>query len=166
METAVNCLPASSNPFKRMVIALVDLGFVSLGYLIISIPALLVLFQAIRIEGPYSIFSTYLISAITGAACVLFDIVYRVLIPLRFQGRTLGSAFFGSRIVTTEGEDPALLPLLLRAVALVFMVLFTVGLYYVAEAICLYLSKRHIDMTDVVSGTVMSDLPIAKEEKK
>lgn len=163
MEEAISLAPRGSNPLKRIVIGLIDLLAVGAGYLVISIPGLLILFQAIVIEGPYSIASTYLIAAITGAACVLYDIFFRVFLPMKFGGRTLGSAFFGAKIVSNNGEQPELLPLLIRAVCLVFLVLFSFGFYYVAEILCLVLSKEHLDITDMLSGTYVTDIAIKEE---
>ncbi len=148
----------ASNPLKRIVIGLVDLGFTAIGYLVLSIPALLVLFQAITIEGVSTTISVYVIACLTGALCVLFDIFFRVFIPLKFGGRTLGSAFFGAKIVSFDGEEPSLPSLLIRAVVLVFLVLFSVGFYYVAEALCLLFSKGHYDFTDMISGTYVADM--------
>ncbi len=153
-----------ANPLKRILVGLLDLVVVALGCLLISLPAILVLVQAIKIEGPYTILGLYLIAAITGAGCVLFGIFYHVFLPYRFRGQTLGNAIMGTRIAGENGEDPNLVSLLVRASVLVVLEIFTFGLYYLAEAFCLVLTKAHTDMTDLFSSTCVSDFPIKEDE--
>lgn len=134
-----------------------DLAVLILGSVIILLPSLLVFIGAMRGVSPTRTLAVYIVMFVTGGMVAIFDLIYRLAVPYFLNGQTLGLRFFRMRIVNEDGSEANLKSLLVKALTILFLVLFTFGLYYLVEAIAVFVSPSHRSFGDVISKTLVVD---------
>lgn len=143
----------------RVVAGMFDLAVLMLGSVIIMLPSLLVFIESVNHPSPSRSLAVFLVMFLTGALVAVFDLAYRVMLPYFFDGQTLGYRFFRLRLLSEDGGKISLQQLLARSVVIFFVAVFTVGLYYVVEALTLLLSSTHRSFADTISQTLIVDCP-------
>lgn len=139
----------------RLFAGMFDLSVLILGSVIIMVPSLLVFIDAMKRPSGERTSAVYLIMFLTGGLVALYDLLYRVAIPFFSHGESLGLRFFKLRMEEENGTQISLQSLLVKALLIFFLVLFTLGLYYLVEALVLLLSKNHRCFADTVSQTIV-----------
>jgi len=134
-----------------------DLSVLILGSVIIMVPSLIVFISAMRQPSISRTIAVYLVMFLTGALVALYDLGYRVVVPYFYKGQSLGLRFFRMRIYQENGGELCFRNLLIKALTIFFLVILSLGLYYLVEAIALFASPSHRGFADVVSGTMVSD---------
>jgi uncharacterized RDD family membrane protein YckC len=154
-QAALNLTP--SNGGHRFMAGMFDLSVLILGSVIIMVPSLIVFIGAMREPSVSRTVALYVLMFLTGSLVAIYDVAYRVVVPYFFSGQSLGLKFFRMRIYQEDGSQVKLRSLLLKALTIFFLVIFSLGLYYLVEAIALSVSPSHRGFADVVSGTLVSD---------
>lgn len=139
----------------RLFAGMFDLSILILGSVIIMLPSLLVFIDAMKRPSGGRTSAVYLAMFLTGGLVALYDFLYRVAIPYFNHGESLGLRFFRLRMEEENGTEISLQSLLVKALLIFFLVLFTLGLYYLVEAMVLFLSENHRSFADTVSQTIV-----------
>lgn len=155
MET--DSIPLSRGS-RRFVAGMFDLSVLILGSVIIMLPSLLVFIDAMKRPDGSATLSLYFVMFLTGGVVAVFDIVYRVAVPYFLDGQSLGMRFFRMRMLAENGGVVSIKSLLVKALVIFFLVIFTFGLYYFVEAVALFASTNHRSFADTLSQTVVVDL--------
>lgn len=134
-----------------------DLSVLILGSVIIMVPSLLVFIDAMRRPSTSRTIAVYVIMFLTGALVAIYDLTYRIAVPYFYHGQSLGQKFFRMRLYQDDGGEVRFRSLLIKALTIFFLVIFSLGLYYFVEAIALFVSPSHRGFADVVSSTIVSD---------
>jgi uncharacterized RDD family membrane protein YckC len=148
---------APSSGGHRLMAGMFDLSVLILGSVIIMVPSLIVFISAMRQPSVSRTIAVYLIMFLTGGLVALYDLAYRVAVPYFYKGQSLGLRFYRMRIYQENGSEVRFRNLLLKALTIFFLVILSLGLYYLVEAIALFVSPSHRGFADVVSGTMVSD---------
>jgi uncharacterized RDD family membrane protein YckC len=134
-----------------------DLSVLILGSIIIMVPSLIVFIAAMRQPSLSRTIAVYILMFLTGGLVALYDLGYRVAVPYFYKGQSLGLRFYRMRIYEENGGEIRFRNLLIKALTIFFLVILSFGLYYLVEAIALFVSPSHRGFADVVSGTIVSD---------
>jgi len=159
-KTSTGQIPLSLTPSSgghRLMAGMFDLSVLILGSVIIMVPSLIVFISAMRQPSMSRTIAVYVIMFLTGSLAALYDVAYRVVVPYFFHGQSLGLRFFRMRLYQENGSEVRLRNLLVKALTIFFLVILSLGLYYLVEAIALFVSPSHRGFADVVSGTLVSD---------
>jgi uncharacterized RDD family membrane protein YckC len=151
--------PVLSAARHRCIAGLFDLSILILGSVLIMLPSLFVFIGAVRNPSDSRTVAVFLAMFLTGALVGVFDLAYRVGVPYYYGGQTLGYRFFKMRILAENGSAVSLKSLVIRSLSIFFLVIFTLGLYYVVEAIALACSDTHRGFADTLSQTIVVDIP-------
>lgn len=151
--------PVLSAARHRYIAGLFDLSILILGSILITLPALFVFVGAIRHPSDSRMIAVFIVMFLTGSLVAVFDLAYRVGVPYYYGGQTLGYRFFKMRILAENGSAVSLKSLVVRSLSIFFLVIFTLGLYYVVEAIALACSDTHRGFADTLSQTIVVDIP-------
>jgi uncharacterized RDD family membrane protein YckC len=154
-QEPLNLTPSSGG--HRVMAGMFDLSVLILGSVIIMVPSLIVFISAMRHPSTSRTIAVYLIMFLTGGLVALYDIAYRVAVPYFYNGQSLGLRFFRMRFYQADGSQVRFRSLLIKALTIFFLVIFSLGLYYLVEAIALFVSPSHRGFSDVVSDTIVSD---------
>jgi uncharacterized RDD family membrane protein YckC len=142
----------------RLMAGLFDFAVLLLASVIICIPAILVLVDALTMPSKDHTYALTLIMFLTGGFVSLADMAYKVAIPYFNHGQTLGLRFFKLQMLSEEGEEVSLKFLLVRAFSSLFLTISTLGLYYLVEVYSLFASPSHRDFADTISKTIVVEL--------
>ncbi|MCH3909906.1 MAG: RDD family protein [Bacilli bacterium] len=156
-EAKVPSFPLSK-PRHRIVAGMFDIAILILGSIIIMIPSIIVFIGAMHNPSDWRTFSVYLVMFLTGAVVASFSLAYRVGVPHFYQGQTLGLRFFKMKMLKENGDEVGVKEVLVKSVSIFFLVIFTLGLYYLVEALALCLSKNKRSFADTVSKTIVVDV--------
>jgi uncharacterized RDD family membrane protein YckC len=140
---------------SRFLAGMFDLSVLILGSVIIMVPSLLVFIDAMKHPSGERTSAVYLIMFLTGGLVALYDLLYRVAIPYFSHGESRGLRFLKLRMDEEYGTEIRLQSLLVKALLIFFLVLFTLGLYYLVEALVLFLNKNHRSFADTISQTIV-----------
>jgi uncharacterized RDD family membrane protein YckC len=151
----VSLTPSSGG--HRLMAGMFDLSVLILGSVIIMVPSLLVFIDAMRRPSTSRTIAVYVIMFLTGALVAIYDLTYRIAVPYFYHGQSLGQKFFRMRLYQDDGGEVRFRSLLIKALTIFFLVIFSLGLYYFVEAIALFVSPSHRGFADVVSSTIVSD---------
>jgi predicted alpha/beta hydrolase len=151
----VSLTPSSGG--HRLMAGMFDLSVLILGSVIIMVPSLLVFIAAMRHPSTSRTIAVYVIMFLTGLwwRCTTWPIG----LPSRISttGNRLGQRFYRMRLYQDDGGEVRFRSLLIKALTIFFLVIFSLGLYYFVEAIALFVSPSHRGFADVVSSTIVSD---------
>jgi uncharacterized RDD family membrane protein YckC len=147
-----------SCPSHRLLAGLFDISVLILGTVIIVVPSLLVFISAITRPSPSRTIAVYVVMFFTGAIVAAFDILYRIAVPYFYKGETLGLRFYKMRLFMENGSEITLKALLQRALATFFLVVLTLGLYYLIEACVVTLGDTHRSFVDTITSTIVVDI--------
>jgi uncharacterized RDD family membrane protein YckC len=157
-STGQECLPLTpSSGGRRLMAGMFDLSVLILGSIIIMVPSLIVFIAAMRQPSLSRTIAVYILMFLTGGLVALYDLGYRVAVPYFYKGQSLGLRFYRMRIYEENGGEIRFRNLLIKALTIFFLVILSFGLYYLVEAIALFVSPSHRGFADVVSGTIVSD---------
>lgn len=94
------------------------------------------------------------ISAVAGGGVTLaFIIIYSIILPVLWDGQTLGKKIFNLHTKKTNGESVDFKAMFVRVIFRVFIVFATFGFSLIVDFICLCFSKEHITFYDVIAST-------------
>ena len=157
-STGQDSLPLHpSSGSHRLLAGMFDLAVLILGAVIIMVPSLIVFITAMVKPSFSWTIAVYIIMFLTGALVTLYDLAYRIVIPYFFKGQTLGLRFYRMRTYLDNGGEIRLRNLLIKSLTIFFLVILSLGLYYLVETVALFVSPSHRGFADVVSGTMVSD---------
>jgi hypothetical protein len=112
---------------------------------------LIVFIAAMRHPSTSRTIAVYVIMFLTGLwwRCTTWPIG----LPSRISttGNRLGQRFYRMRLYQENGGEVRFRSLLIKALTIFFLVIFSLGLYYLVEAIALFVSPSHRGFADVVS---------------
>jgi|GEM_PF-3472948 len=154
-QTCLSLTPSSGG--HRLMAGMFDLSILILGSVIIMVPSLVVFILAMHHPSVSRTVAVYIIMFLTGALVALYDLGYRVAVPYFYKGQSLGLRFYRMRIYQDNGGEIRFRNLLLKSLTIFFLVILSLGLYYLVEVIALFVSPSHRSFADVVSGTIVSD---------
>jgi membrane protein CcdC involved in cytochrome C biogenesis len=147
-----------SSGIHRVLAGMFDLSVLILGAIIIMLPSLIVFLEAMKNPSTSRTIAVYIIMFLTGGLVAVYDIAYRVAVPYFYHGQTLGLRFFRLRYYTEPSQEVGVKNLLLKALTIFFLAVFTLGLYYLIEAICFFYSHDQRGFSDVASGIYVYDV--------
>lgn len=147
----------------RFVGGFVDFFCLVLIDAIFLLPSVFLAIDAIKNPSPERSWALLLVGVLSGGFIALWEIAYRVLIPYFQHGQTFGMRLLKIRMLTEEGNEPTLKQFLARGLSQIFLVIFTITIYYFAETFALFASSSTRDFADVISDTIVVDTDL--EEK-
>ena len=85
-------------------------------------------------------------------------VAYFVVLPIFWNGQTLGKRFFRIRIIKTDGSDIDFKTIFLREMTRVLMFILTFGISAFADTMVLLFSNQRIGFYDYVAATQVIDI--------
>jgi uncharacterized RDD family membrane protein YckC len=144
----------ASSP-HRLVAGFIDLLSILLVSCLLLLPAIFVAIDSSNNPSPERSWALLLIGILSGGLISLWEVAYRVLIPYFQHGQTFGMRLLKMKMLSENGDEPSLKQLLARGLSQIFLVIFSLGIYYLAELFALLISTSTSDYADVISETIV-----------
>lgn len=97
-------------------------------------------------------------SFISGIFTFAFILIYFVILPIVWNGQTLGKRFFKIKVIKVDGSEIDFKTIFLREVTRVLLVITTFGFSALVDMIILIVSKQGICFYDYVASTQVVDV--------
>lgn len=152
----------ASSPHRLVAGAIDFLSIVFISCLLL-LPAIFVAIDSAHNPSPERSWALLLVGILSGGLISLWEIAYRVLIPYFQHGQTFGMRLLKMKILSENGEEPSLKQLLTRGLSQIFLVIFSLGIYYFAEMFALLISPSTTDYADVISETIVVEVDLEEE---
>ena len=94
----------------------------------------------------------------SGALAFMAVIAYFIVLPIFWNGQTLGKRFFKIRIIKNDGSDIDFKTIFLREMIRVLLFILTFGVSAFADTMVLLFSKQRIGFYDYVAATQVIDI--------
>lgn len=147
-----------AKPYHRIFANLFDIVVVSALILLLTFQSLISLINGLVNPSSLDSLALFLLSFISGVFTFAIVLIYFVILPLYWNGQTLGKRFFKIKITKLDGNKIDFKTLFLREASRLLIFILTFGLSAIADTFILIFSKQGIGFYDYVASTMVVDV--------
>ncbi|MDY0345270.1 MAG: RDD family protein [Bacilli bacterium] len=144
--------------YHRIFANIFDLVVIVAIALLLTFRSLITLITALINPTSLDSLALYLSAFGSGALAFMAVVAYFVVLPIFWNGQTLGKRFFRIRIIKTDGSDIDFKTIFLREMTRVLMFILTFGISAFADTMVLLFSNQRIGFYDYVAATQVIDI--------
>jgi uncharacterized RDD family membrane protein YckC len=144
--------------YHRIFANIFDLVVIVAIALLLTFRSLISLITAIINPTSIDSLALYLSAFGSGALAFMAVIAYFIVLPIFWNGQTLGKRFFKIRIIKNDGSDIDFKTIFLREMIRVLLFILTFGVSAFADTMVLLFSKQRIGFYDYVAATQVIDI--------
>lgn len=145
---------------NRILAFIFDLFMVLAFSFIVCLPAIIIFVNNMVESTPSRLVALSISLFISLNLVVILFIFYFSIVPIFWNGQTLGKKFFFVRIVKSNYEQADFKALFLHALFHFLLLLATLGLSLIVDLITLMSSKKHLTFYDILANTKIVDAHI------
>jgi uncharacterized RDD family membrane protein YckC len=147
-----------ARPLTRIFADLFDWAIVYAFALVFSFRSLLALIEAFTHPSTANIATAWIDAFVSGSFVIIFIIVYFMVLPVNWNGQTIGRRFFKIHVVRRDGKPIDFQTIFVREVFGRLLVgIISLGASIVAEFFVLLASDRHQTFHDTLASTQVVD---------
>lgn len=143
--------------YHRIFANIFDLVVIVAIALLLTFRSLISLITALINPTSLDSLALYLSAFGSGALAFMAVIAYFIVLPIFWNGQTLGKRFFKIRIIKNDGSDIDFKTIFLREMIRVLLFILTFGVSAFADTMVLLFSKQRIGFYDYVAATQVID---------
>lgn len=148
-----------ARPITRLFAELFDWAIVYAVALIFSIRSILAFIEAITHPTSANITTAFVDAIVTGSFIIIIFIVYFLVLPVNWNGQTIGKKFFKIHVVRRDGKPVDFQTLFVREVFGRLLVgILSLGASMIAESFVMLVSDRHQTFHDTLASTQVVDV--------
>ncbi|HNY74561.1 MAG: RDD family protein [Bacilli bacterium] len=144
--------------YHRIFANIFDLVVIVAIALLLTFRSLISLITALINPTSLDSLALYLSAFGSGALAFMAVIAYFIVLPIFWNGQTLGKRFFKIRIIKNDGSDIDFKTIFLREMIRVLLFILTFGVSAFADTMVLLFSKQRIGFYDYVAATQVIDI--------
>ncbi|HOC81042.1 MAG: RDD family protein [Bacilli bacterium] len=144
--------------YHRIFANIFDLVVIVAIALLLTFRSLISLITAIINPTSIDSLALYLSAFGSGALAFMAVIAYFIVLPIFWNGQTLGKRFFKIRIIKNNGSDIDFKTIFLREMIRVLLFILTFGVSAFADTMVLLFSKQRVGFYDYVAATQVIDI--------
>jgi uncharacterized RDD family membrane protein YckC len=144
--------------YHRIFANIFDLVVIVAIALLLTFRSLISLITALINPTSLDSLALYLSAFGSGALAFMAVIAYFIVLPIFWNGQTLGKRFFKIRIIKNDGSDIDFKTIFLREMIRVLLFILTLGVSAFADTMVLLFSKQRIGFYDYVAATQVIDI--------
>ncbi len=144
--------------YHRIFANIFDLVVIVAIALLLTFRSLISLITAIINPTSIDSLALYLSAFGSGALAFMAVIAYFIVLPIFWNGQTLGKRFFKIRIIKNDGSDIDFKTIFLREMIRVLLFILTFGVSAFADTMVLLFSKQRVGFYDYVAATQVIDI--------
>lgn len=144
--------------YHRIFANIFDLVVIVAIALLLTFRSLISLIIALINPTSLDSLALYLSAFGSGALAFMAVIAYFIVLPIFWNGQTLGKRFFKIRIIKNDGSDIDFKTIFLREMIRVLLFILTFGVSAFADTMVLLFSKQRIGFYDYVAATQVIDI--------
>ena len=144
--------------YHRIFANIFDLVVIVAIALLLTFRSLISLITALINPTSLDSLALYLSAFGSGALAFMAVIAYFIVLPIFWNGQTLGKRFFKIRIIKNDGSDIDFKTIFLREMIRVLLFILTFGVSAFADTMVLLFSKQRIGIYDYVAATQVIDI--------
>ncbi len=148
-----------ARPLTRLFADLFDWAIVYAVALIFSIRSILAFIEAITQPSSANITTAFIDAIVTGSFIIIIFIVYFLVLPVNWNGQTIGKRFFRIHVIRRDGKPVDFQTMFVREVFGRLLVgIISLGASIVAETFVMLASDRHQTFHDTLASTQVVDV--------
>lgn len=144
--------------YHRIFANIFDLVVIVAIALLLTFRSLISLITALINPTSLDSLALYLSAFGSGALAFMAVIAYFIVLPIFWNGQTLGKRFFKIRIIKNDGSDIDFKTIFLREMIRVLLFILTFSVSAFADTMVLLFSKQRIGFYDYVAATQVIDI--------
>ena len=144
--------------YHRIFANIFDLVVIVAIALLLTFRSLISLITALINPTSLDSLALYLSAFGSGALAFMAVIAYFIVLPIFWNGQTLGKRFFKIRIIKNDGSDIDFKTIFLREMIRILLFILTFGVSAFADTMVLLFSKQRIGFYDYVAATQVIDI--------
>ena len=144
--------------YHRIFANIFDLVVIVAIALLLTFRSLISLITALINPTSLDSLALYLSAFGSGALAFMAVIAYFIVLPIFWNGQTLGKRFFKIRIIKNDGSNIDFKTIFLREMIRVLLFILTFGVSAFADTMVLLFSKQRIGFYDYVAATQVIDI--------
>ncbi len=144
--------------YHRIFANILDLIVIVAIALLLTFRSLISLVSALINPTSLNSLTIYLSAFGSGALAILAVIAYFIVLPIFWNGQTLGKRFFKIRIIKNDGSEIDFKTIFLREMIRVLLFILTFGVSAFADTMVLLFSKQRVGFYDYVAATQVIDI--------
>lgn len=143
---------------SRILATIFDFVLVAALCLVSLIPAIISLVNTLISNNNLNITALFISAFFGGGLTIVIIIVYSIVLPVYWNGQTLGKRFFFMQTIKQNGDQVDFKCMFIRVMFHVFMIFATFGVSIFVDFITLCFSKRHVTFYDILASTCVKDV--------
>ncbi|MFA5687418.1 MAG: RDD family protein [Bacilli bacterium] len=144
--------------YHRIFANLFDLIVVASLLLLLTFRSIIALINGLVNPSSLDSLALFILSFSSGIFTFAIVLIYFVILPLFWNGQTLGKRFFKIKIMKIDGSEIDFKTIFLRESTRVLLVIMTFGFSALVDMIILIISKQGLGFYDYVSSTQVVDV--------
>ncbi len=148
-----------ARPLTRLFADLFDWAIVYAVALIFSIRSILAFIEAVTQPSSANITTAFIDAIVTGSFIIIIFIVYFLVLPVNWNGQTIGKRFFKIHVIRRDGKPVDFQTMFVREVFGRLLVgIISLGASIIAETFVMLASDRHQTFHDTLASTQVVDV--------
>ena len=144
--------------YHRIFANIFDIVVIAAATLLLTFRSLISLIMALIEPTSLDSLALYLSAFGAGALAIITIIAYFIVLPIFWNGQTLGKRFFKIKIIKNYGSDIDFKTIFLREMIRTLLFILTFGVSAFADTMVLLFSKQRIVFYDYVASTQVIDI--------
>lgn len=144
--------------YHRIFANIFDIVVIIAGTLLLTFRSLISLIIALVNPTSIDSLALYLSAFGSGALALIVIIAYFIVLPIFWNGQTLGKRFFKIKIIKNDGTDIDFKTIFLREMVRTLLFILTFGVSAFADTMVLLFSRQRIGFYDYVASTQVIDI--------